>query len=86
MPFGLKNAPSTFQRFINAIVVDLTEYAAAYIDDLIIFSETFEDHIQHLRTVLQRLQETGLILKPGKCFLAGNSCCFLGHVVGESQI
>ena len=86
MPFGLKNAPSVFQRLMNAIVADLTEYAAAYINNLIIFSETFGDHIQHLRTVLQRLQETGLTLKPGKCFFAENSCCFLGNVVGEGQI
>ena len=83
---GLKNASSVFQRLMNAIVADLTEYAAVYINDLIIFSETFEDHIQHLRTVLQRLQERGLTLKPGRCFLTGNSCCFLGHVVGEGQI
>ena len=50
MPFGLKNASSVFQRLMNAIVADLTEYAGAYIDNLIIFSETFGDHIQHLKT------------------------------------
>ena len=54
MPFGLKNAPSVFRRLMNAIVADLTKYAAAYINDLIIFSETFRNHIEHLRTVLQR--------------------------------
>ena len=86
MLFGLKNAPSVFQRLMNAVVADMTEYAAEYFNDPIIFNETFGDHIQHLRTVLLRLQETGLILKSGKCFLAGNSCCFLGHAVGEGQI
>ena len=86
MPFGLKNSPSVFQRMMNTIMADITTFAAAYIGDVVIFSESFQDHVKHLRVVLQRLEETGLKLKPEKCVIAGRSCQFLGHVVGEGQI
>ena len=86
MLFGLKNAPSVYQRMMNTIIADLTIFAAAYIDDLIIFSESFQDHVKHLRVVFQRLEETGLKLKPEKCVIAGSSSHFLGHIVGEGQI
>ena len=78
MPFGLKNAPSVFQRMMSTIMADLTTFAAAYIDDLVIFSETFQDHMKHLRVVFQRLEETGLKLKPEKSVIAGSSFQFLG--------
>ena len=86
MPFGLKNAPSVFQRMMNTIMANLTTFAAAYIDDLVIFSETFQDHVKHLRVVFQHLEEMGLKLKPEKCAIAGSSCQFLGHIVREGQI
>ena len=86
MPFGKKNAPSVFQRMLSSIMADITTFAAAYIDDVVIFSESFQDHIKHLRVVLQQLEETGLKLKPEKCVIAERSCQFLGHVVREGQI
>ena len=67
-------------------MADITTFAAANIVDVVIFSESFQDHVKHLRVVLQRLEVTGLKLKPEKCVIAGRSCQFLGHVVGEWQI
>ena len=69
---------------MNAIMANITTFAAAYIDDVVIFSELFQDNVKYLRVVLQRLKETGL--KPEKCVIAGRSCQLLGHVVGEGQI
>ena len=86
MPLGLKKCAFGIQRIMNAIMADITTFAAAYIDDVVIFSESFQDHVKHLRVVLQRLEETGLKLKPEKCIIVGRSCQFLGHVVGEGQI
>ena len=86
MPFSLKNAPSAFQRMMNAITADITIFVAAYINDVVIFSDSFQDNVKHLRVVLQWLEETGLKLKPEKCVIAGRSCQFLGHVVREGQI
>ena len=55
---------------------------SAYLDDLIIFSETFEEHIDHLRAILTRLKEAGLTAKPQKCKLGTDYCSYLGHVIG----
>ena len=63
MPFGLKNGPSVFQQLMNSMLADKASLAAAYIDDIVIFSTTFEEHLNHLETVFNRLEETGLILK-----------------------
>ena len=52
MPFGLQGAPATFQRLMDRVVHGMEEYAAAYLDDLIIFSECWTDHLAHLSTVL----------------------------------
>ena len=57
MPFGLKGAPATFQRMMDMIVSGLSEFTNAYIDDIIIFSVTWKEHLLHLSLVLQRLQE-----------------------------
>ena len=59
MPFGLQGAPATFQRLMDRVIRGL-DFAEAYLDDLIIFSESWEEHLQHLHTVLQRLKEAGL--------------------------
>ena len=64
MPFRLRNAPSTFQRLIDLVLTDLLHCARAYIDDVFIFSTTWDDHKQHLKAVLGRLREVGLMAKP----------------------
>ena len=70
MPFGLCNAPGTFQRLMEHVLAGLhwTSYLV-YLDDIIIFSQTISDHLQKLREVLAKLQKAGLKIKPSKCFL-----------------
>ena len=67
MPFGLKNAPPTFQRLVNAVFHGLDEFMYVYIDDVIIFSDTVDEHIQHLDAVLQRMSQYGLVTQERKC-------------------
>ena len=72
MPFGLTNAPAVFQRLMQCVLMGLNpeegpDFVAVYIDDILVFSRTLEDHIDHLRLVFERLVETGLKLKPAKC-------------------
>ena len=61
-------------------------FANAYIDDVIIFSRTWEEHLKHLREVLTRIQEAGLTVKPKKCKFGMAQCSYLGHVVGGGEV
>ena len=70
MPFGLSGAPSTFQQMMDSLIKDKHDFAEAYLDDLIIFSNTWEDHMQHLRTILQQLHRANLTVKPQNCQLS----------------
>ena len=85
MPFGLTNAPATFQRLMEQTLADLTD-TMAYLDDVIIFSRTFEDHLKRLEAVFIRLQREGLKLKPSKCHLFKKRVNYLGHVISEDGI
>ena len=69
MPFGLRNAAQTFQRFMNQVLRGL-EFCYAYIDDVLIASHTPEEHKAHLRLVLQRFEQYGILINPAKCV-----CC-----------
>ena len=60
MPFGLMGAPSTFQRMMDDLLRDLHLFSAAYIDDIVIFSEDWDQHVKHVRAVFQKLGEAGL--------------------------
>ena len=86
MPFRLKGAPATFQRMMDWIVRELQPYTSAYIDNLVIFSETWEEHLEHLRVVLGRLQQAGLTIKLSKCQFGMDHCVYLGHVVGKGVV
>ena len=86
MPFGLSGAPATFQRLMDQVVRGLEEFSAAYIDDLVIHSRTWEEHLRHIQAVLQRLQEAGLTAKPPKCQFGMQQCVYLGHVVGNGGV
>ena len=86
MPFGLQGAPATFQRLMDKVLQGLEDYAAAYIDDLVIHSTTWEEHLTQIRTVFQRLRLAGLTAKPQKCQLGMSRCVYLGHVVGSGLV
>lgn len=83
MPFGLKNAAATFQRLVNQLLTGHQSYACAYLDDIAVFSETWEDHLRHLDAVLGVLERAGLRVSKEKCQVARGSIAFLGHIVGS---
>lgn len=86
-PFGLANAPSTFQRYINWSLRDyLDEFCSAYVDDVLIYSDgTLEQHRNHVRQVLARLQEAGLQLDIDKCEFEVQSTKYLGFIIQAGQ-
>lgn len=87
MPFGLQNAPSTFKRLMTCCFGDLNfESHLIYLDDLIIFSRTFEEHLERLEVVFSRLRKHDLKLKPQKCSLLRKEVQYLGHVVSAEGI
>ena len=86
MPFGLVGAPATFQRLVNKLFGDLHGKVAAYMDDLAIYSTTWEDHIAHPRETLKRLPEAGLQIKLENSQLGMTSCDYLGHRIGHGRL
>jgi deoxyuridine 5'-triphosphate nucleotidohydrolase len=87
MPFGLKGAPATFQQFVDDIFRPyLGEFAAVYIDDLAIFSDTREDHLKHLRIIFQTMRNNRVFAKAKKCYFMQSKVPYLGHYVSESGI
>ena len=86
MPFGLHGAPATFQRLMDRVINGLDDFAAAYLDDLIIYSATWKEHLAQLRVVMERLRAAGLTAKPPKCQLGMSRCTYLGHVVGNGLV
>ncbi|CAG8591515.1 5232_t:CDS:1, partial [Paraglomus occultum] len=84
MPFGLTNAPATFQRMMNKTLRGLVEnFCEVYLDDILIYSETFEDHLQHIKAVMERLNEHGLKLKQKKCHFAQLETEYLGFILSD---
>lgn len=87
MPFGLQNAPSTFQRLMTCCFGDLNfTHLLIYLDDLIIFSKSFDEHLERLQLVFDRLREHGLKLKPSKCQLLRKEVRYLGHLVSAEGV
>ena len=87
MPFGLTNAPATFQRLMQCVLAGISgDICFAYLDDIIIFSATFEQHLLRLDAVLQRLRSANLKLKPTKCHFAKSKVQYLGHVISSDGI
>ncbi|MGH3053837.1 MAG: reverse transcriptase domain-containing protein, partial [Gaiellaceae bacterium] len=87
LPFGLCNAPATFMRLMNHTFSDyLDKFVLIYLDDLLVFSRTFDEHLHHLDAVLSRLEAQSLYLKASKCEFARHSTDFLGHTVTKDGI
>jgi len=87
MPFGLTNAPATCQALVNNVVqAHLDRTAIAYLDDILIYSETKEVHIQHVQDILTCLSQARLLLKPEKYEFHKESVEFLGFVVSTTGI
>lgn len=87
LPFGLVNSPATYQRLMEQILGDLhLDICFIYLDDLIIFSETYEEHLERLQMVLQRLREHNLKLSPKKCAFFKDKVKYIGHIVSKDGI
>src|SRR5438132_11464378 len=87
MPFGLCNAPATFQRLMNQIYKGIAyKYVVVYLDDTNVFSQRFEDHIQHLKEVFTRIRKAGLKLNLEKCTFWMKQLLFLGHIIEAKGI
>lgn len=87
MAFGLCNAPGTFQRFMECCLGHKNfETVLLYLDDVIIYSKTYEEHLQHLAEVFEILAKHGLKVKPSKCHLLKSKVQYLGHVVSAEGV
>ncbi|GBM66799.1 Transposon Ty3-I Gag-Pol polyprotein [Araneus ventricosus] len=87
MPFGLCNAPATFERLMETVLRGLTSEAClVYLDDIIIVGRTFEEHLNNLRKVFQRLQKANLKLSPKKCRFFQKEVTYLGHVISAEGV
>ncbi len=86
LPFGLHGAPATFQRLMDIVLRPHQQYAAAYLDDVVVHSERWEDHLDHLLRVLMELRRAGLAANPRKCHLALFEAKYLGFRVGRGLI
>ena len=86
MPFGLRNGPAAFQRLMDSVLHRDKESSQVYIDDIVVFSATWEEHCQHISTVLSRLRDAGLTANASKCQWGQTCCEFLGHWVGMGKV
>jgi transposase InsO family protein len=87
MPFGLCNAPSTFQRLMDTVILpEYRSFIETYIDDVMTHSASFDEHILHLEKLLQSLTKHNLTVKLSKCKFAQRKVKFLGHIISHKQI
>ena len=87
MPFGLCNAPATFQRLMDLVLCGLQwSECLVYLDDVIVLGRTFQEHLDSLQSVFQRLRESGLKLKPAKCHFCQEQVTYLGHIISAEGI
>ena len=85
MPFGMKNSPATFQRLVNNVICGL-DGCDAYIDDVIIYSDSWNDHLQRIRNFFDRLSKAKLTVNLAKTEFCHATVTFLGHLVGQGQV
>ena len=87
MPFGLTNAPATFCTLMNNILQPfLDKFVVVYLDDIVIYSNTLEEHVEHLKSVLKVLRENELYVKREKCSFTKLEVNFLGHKIKEGRL
>lgn len=87
LPFGLTNAPAMFMDLMNKVFAnELDKFVNAYLDDILVYSKTLEDHLRHLEIVLKRLREEKLYGKLSKCEFAVNKVEYLGHLISDSGV
>ena len=85
MPFGMKNSPSTFQRLVNMLIYDI-DNCDIYIDDAVIYTNTWEDHLTTIKKLFKKLKEANLTINLKKSEFCHGTITYLGHVVGRGQV
>lgn len=85
MPFGLVNAPATFNRLMRKLLHGMNE-VDNFIDDILVSTDTWEDHLKVLTELIVRLQNAGLTARPSKCFFAFSELKCLGHIIGQQRL
>ena len=86
MPFGLRNGPAVFQRLMDNVLHQNKDVSQVYINDIAVFSQTWEEHCIHIAQVLERLKQAGLTANVKKCQWGQTRCEFLGHFVGNGIV
>ena len=87
LPFGLTNAPSFFMTLMNEVFADfIDKFMVIYLDDILIYSESWEDHLEHIRKVLHRLREHKLYAKRSKCTFGVKTIDYLGFILNENNL
>jgi len=86
MPFGLSNAPGTFRRLVRKVCTGFEMFTGAYLDDTIIFSNTWEEHLEHLKLVFDRIRQASLTLRKTKFVFTFADVEYFGHVVGLGKV
>jgi len=84
MPFGLTNAPATFQCIMNAVFAPfLRKFVIVFLDDILVYSPSWEDHLTHLRVILDKLRQTQFYAKLSKCSFGKTQIQYLGHIISD---
>ena len=86
MPFGLCNAPSVFNELMNEVLNGLDDYATSYLDDVLIWSNSFSEHLSHIRQVFDRFRQHNLKLKLKKCNFLQKETTHLGFVISKQGV
>lgn len=86
LPFGLHGAPATFQWLMDKVLRPVQRFAAAYLDDVVVHSASWEEHLVHLRQVLEALRRAGLTANPAKCCVGQDEAQYLGYTIGRGLL
>ena len=86
MPFELKNAPSEFQKILNDIFYEYSDFTIIYIDDVLIHSSSLEQHFKHIKTFINVIKKNDLVVSVSKITLFKTSIRFLGHEIYQGTI
>jgi len=87
MPFGLCNAPAAFQLWINEVLMEHSDmYCIAYLDDVLIYSNTLQRHRKDVSNLLQAIQKSGMMVKPSTCFFHQSETEYLGFIIGQEGV